>query len=52
MHTLWQGHQVSTQMLLRASVLEGIPGFNYSCDKAQTVKENLIKEVLISEKIG
>jgi len=38
-------------MLLRASVLEGLPGFNDSCNKTQIVKENLIREVTISEKI-
>ena len=31
-------------------MLEGIPGYNHSCNKTQPVKENLIKEVLISEK--
>ena len=31
-------------------MLEGPPGCNHSCNKAQLVKENPIKEVLISEK--
>jgi len=33
-------------MLLRASVLERVPGFNHSCNKTQIFKENLIREVM------
>ncbi len=32
------GYQVSTQVLLRAPVLEGIPGYNHSHNKVQIFK--------------